>query len=47
MNDQEYLDYLVDTFDKENKLEKVILIGKNNAIRLLVMTEEKWKEDQD
>ena len=47
MNDQEYLDYLVDIFDKENQLEKVILIGKNNAIRLLVMSGEKWKEDQD
>lgn len=43
MNNEQYLDYLVDVFDEEHKLIRVILIGEDNAVRLLVLDDEKWK----
>ncbi len=44
MNNVEYFDYLFDTFDEEHKLIRIILIGEDNAIRLLVLENEKWGE---
>ncbi len=44
MNNEEYFDYLLDTFDKEHKLTRIVLIGEDNAIRLLVKDKSKFKE---
>ncbi len=45
MNNEEYLDYLINTFDEENNLIRIVLIGENNAVRLLVLDNEKWEEN--
>lgn len=47
MNNEQYFDYLLDAFDEENKLTKIILIGENNAVRLLVMDELKRDEQNE
>ncbi len=46
MNNEDYFDYLLDTFDREHKMNKIILIGEDDAIRLLVMDNNKWKENK-
>ncbi len=46
MNNEEYFDYLLDTFDREHKMIKIILIGKDDAIRLLVLDKNKWEENK-
>ncbi len=46
MNNEQYFDYLLDTFDKEHKLTRIVLIGEDDAIRLLVLDENKWEENK-
>lgn len=40
MKSEEYFDYLLDVFDEEHHLVKIILIGEDNAVRLLALDEE-------
>ena len=44
MNNKEYFDYLLNIFDEEHHLIRVVLIGEDNAVRLLVLDDEKWDE---
>ena len=44
MNNEQYFDYLLNSFDEEHKLIRIVLIGQDNAIRLLVMDNDKWEE---
>ncbi len=41
MEDEKYFDYLLNIFDEEHHLVKVVLIGEDNAVRLLVIDEER------
>ena len=46
MTDEQYFDYLLNTFDEEHHLTRIVLIGEDNAVRLLVMDEKKeWKQN--
>jgi len=46
MNNEQYFNYLLDSFDEEHKLIRVVLIGEDNAVRLLVMDEKKeWEQN--
>ena len=46
MTDEQYFDYLINTFDEEHHLTRIVLIGEDNAVRLLVMDEKKeWKQN--
>jgi len=49
MDNGEYFDYLLDCFDKEHHLVKLVLIGEDDAIRLLVLDEDdnKFKEHKE
>ncbi len=44
MNNEQYFDYLLNSFDEEHQLTRIVLIGEDNAIRLLVMEKDKWEE---
>lgn len=45
MKNEEYFDYLLDNFDEEHNLVKIVLIGEDNAVRLLVVDEgDKWRK---
>lgn len=44
MNKEEYFDYLLEVFDEEHKLIRIVLIGEDNAVRLLVMDDSGWDE---
>ena len=46
MTDEQYFDYLLNTFDEEHHLIRVVLIGEDNAVRLLVLDNEKWEENK-
>lgn len=43
MNNEEYFDYLLNSFDEEHHLTRIVLIGEDNAVRLLVLND-KWEE---
>jgi hypothetical protein len=46
MTDEQYFDYLLNTFDEEHKLTRIVLIGENNAVRLLVLDDKKqWEQN--
>ncbi len=44
MNNEQYFDYLLNSFDEEHNLIRIVLIGQDNAVRLLVMDDDKWEE---
>jgi len=44
MNNEQYFNYLLDAFDEEHHLIRIVLIGEDNAVRLLVLDNEKWGE---
>lgn len=46
MKNEEYFDYLLDTFNEEHHLIRIVLIGEDNAVRLLVLDNEKWEESK-
>ncbi len=46
MNNKEYFDYLLNIFDEEHHLIRIVLIGEDNAVRLLVLDDEKWDESK-
>jgi len=44
MNNGQYFNYLLEAFDDEHNLCRVVLIGEDNAVRLLVIgDDERWK----
>jgi len=44
MDNKQYFDYLLDTFDEEHHLIRIVLIGEDNAVRLLVLDDDKWEK---
>lgn len=45
MNNEQYFDYLLNSFDEEHQLTRIVLIGEDNAVRLLVLDNKKqWEQ---
>ena len=46
MNNGQWFDYLTNVFDEEHNLIRIILIGEDNAVRVLAREDYEWEKKQ-
>lgn len=47
MNNEEYFNYMMETFHEEHDLISVVLIGKDHAVKLIGRDRETWEEKKN